>query len=96
MQKQQITEDRPLLNDVELAAHLGIKVSTLRKWRQTGNGVPWLKINGSLVRYRLADVSAYLESCCKGVVSDGTSGIPDAVDEVGGSRKLEIGERWAR
>lgn len=55
-----------LLTDLELAAHLGIKVSTLRKWRVTGQGIPWIKLNGSLVRYRISDVNAYLDACPKG------------------------------
>lgn len=64
MQQEQFSPPAPhLLTEFELAAYLGIKVATLRKWRVLGQGVPWIKINGSLVRYRLADVSAYLDSC---------------------------------
>jgi hypothetical protein len=55
-----------LLTDIDLAAYLSIKVSTLRKWRVTGRGVPWIKVNGSLVRYRLSDIHAYLDSCFRG------------------------------
>lgn len=65
MQAIQAEQTRVLFTDVELAAYLGIKVSTLRKWRVTGHGVPWIKLNGSLVRYRLGDVEQYLNACPK-------------------------------
>jgi len=51
-----------LLNEVEAAALLGIKASTLPVWRCTRRyDLPWIKV-GRLVRYRRADVLAFLES----------------------------------
>ena len=37
----------------------GVSSSTLEKWRLTGEGPPYLKLN-RLVRYRSADVDAWL------------------------------------
>jgi hypothetical protein len=34
----------------------------LRKWRMTGRGPRWIKL-GKLVRYRMSDLNAYLDSC---------------------------------
>jgi hypothetical protein len=50
-----------LLSDIELAHYYGISVATLRKWRILGIGPKWIKV-GSLVRYRIDDAQAYLES----------------------------------
>jgi predicted DNA-binding transcriptional regulator AlpA len=64
-QTNTIATPRELLSDTELATYLGVKVSTLRKWRVLREGPTWIKL-GSLVRYRLADVNAFLDSCPKG------------------------------
>jgi len=54
-----------LLNDTELARHLGVTVACLRKWRQLGTGPEWIKV-GVLVRYRMRDVEAFLDACPRG------------------------------
>jgi hypothetical protein len=56
-----------LFSDVELARYLGVSLSCLRKWRTLRVGPPWLKL-GALVRYRMADVNAYLDKCPVGGV----------------------------
>ena len=50
-----------LMSDVELAAFFGVKVSTIRKWRILGTGPRWIKL-GSLVRYKIDDALAFLDS----------------------------------
>jgi excisionase family DNA binding protein len=63
----QITSD--LIDEVSLAARLGVSRSTLQSWRYTGRGPRYLKV-GRLVRYRNADVEAYLRaSACGGDVT---------------------------
>ncbi|MFC6214622.1 helix-turn-helix domain-containing protein [Fodinicurvata halophila] len=44
------------------AALLGAEVPTLRRWRQVGDGPPFLRI-GRLVRYRRADLVSWMRSC---------------------------------
>lgn len=51
-----------LLTRHEAAAILGIAPQTLASWACTGRyGLPFVKI-GSLVRYRLSDLNAFIES----------------------------------
>ncbi|MDR1112412.1 MAG: helix-turn-helix domain-containing protein [Bacteroidales bacterium] len=50
-----------LLNTKELAEYLGIAVSTLLQYRADGVGPEYIKL-GHLVRYRIPDVEAWLES----------------------------------
>jgi len=45
----------------EAARYLGLAVSTLNKWRCLGGGPKFLKL-GRAVRYRQADLEAYLSS----------------------------------
>lgn len=60
-----------LLDPIEVAEALGVSPKTLARWRceQTG-GPRWVKI-GRLVRYRAADVDAYVESRVRGGGHDG-------------------------
>ena len=53
-----------LINTIELAEYLGVSESGLKQSRVKGDGIPFIKI-GQLVRYRLEDVEAYLESRMK-------------------------------
>ena len=43
-------EALPLLKETQVAHHLNVKVSTLRRWRWAGIGPPYVKI-GAAVRY---------------------------------------------
>ncbi len=61
-----------LLTTSQAAALLGLKQNTLEIWRVKGRGPTFAKI-GSLVRYRMDDVLAYLESCVRTSTSDTTS-----------------------
>jgi len=51
-----------LLNEVQAAAILDISVGTLQVWRSTGRyKIPFIKI-GRNVRYKRADLEAWIES----------------------------------
>jgi excisionase family DNA binding protein len=50
-----------LLNMEDLSALLGIPLGTIRNWRVSGYGPPGFKV-GRHVRYRQADVEAWLAS----------------------------------
>lgn len=51
-----------LLDDAQTALALGVKASTLAVWRSCGRyNIPYLKI-GRKVRYKAADLAAWLES----------------------------------
>ena len=56
-----VTADR-LLSIREVAEWLQIPVQTLYQWRYRREGPPTLKI-GKHLRYRAADVEAWLETC---------------------------------
>jgi excisionase family DNA binding protein len=49
-----------LLSATELAAYLGIPVSTVHFWRGKGQGPPALKV-GKQLRFRAVDVATWLE-----------------------------------
>jgi len=56
-----------LLTDDQAAALLGIKPQTLAAWRMTGRyALPYLRV-GRCVRYRPADIEAWLTSRRVGV-----------------------------
>lgn len=51
-----------LLNEHEAAAILGASVQTLRNWRWKGQQNPkWRKIGTRLVRYKRADLQAFID-----------------------------------
>jgi predicted DNA-binding transcriptional regulator AlpA len=49
-----------LLTDVELADLLGASLQTVRNWRWRGEGPRYVKLGGRMVRYRPADVAAFI------------------------------------
>ncbi len=57
-----------LIDEVELAVRLGVSRSTLQSWRYTARGPRFIKL-GRLVRYRNADVDAYLQAQTRGKVA---------------------------
>lgn len=50
-----------LLTQRQFAEMLGVTPRSLERWRETGDGPPFLRVGG-LVRYAPADVSAWLET----------------------------------
>ena len=53
----------------QAAEYLGLKPHTLEKWRTTGDRVPFIYAGGA-VRYRPADVEAWLDSQTRRSTSD--------------------------
>lgn len=49
-----------LLTVEQLAAYLAVPKATVYSWRSRGQGPPAIKV-GTLVRYRLGDVDAWIE-----------------------------------
>ena len=65
-----IRADTPaLLNETEAARLLGLKVSTLRRWRWSGRGTRFIKI-GAAVRYDPADIQALIKGGRRNSTSD--------------------------
>ena len=57
-----MSEIDSLLTTGDLSGIIGISEGRLRAWRSMGIGPPWCRLNGS-VRYRLGDVSYWIEEC---------------------------------
>jgi predicted site-specific integrase-resolvase len=49
-----------VMRDVKAAELIGVKPSTLRKWRTLGQGPAYQKV-GRCVRYRVEDLKAFLD-----------------------------------
>ena len=58
---QSTTTDR-LLTPAETAERLRLHVTTLAGQRQRGDGPPYVRLGRKCVRYREADIEAWLES----------------------------------
>lgn len=52
--------NKEYLDENELSTHIGVKLSTIRKWRVEGRGPLFSKMEG-LVRYKVSDVDAFAE-----------------------------------
>ena len=51
------------------AEFLDVKVPTLRRWRWSGDGPPFIKLGGA-VRYRRSDLEAFIEAKLRTSTSD--------------------------
>ena len=51
-----------LMDEKQVSELTGVSVQTLRRNRLAAKGIPYLRL-GRLVRYRIADILAYLDSC---------------------------------
>jgi hypothetical protein len=51
-----------LLTDVEVASRLGVRVGKVREWRTIGYGPVYIRVGGRIIRYREADLAAFIES----------------------------------
>jgi excisionase family DNA binding protein len=63
-----------LLTVKEAARYLGMSASTLNHWRQDGSGPSYVKMRdgrSAPVRYREADLRAYVEARMKGEAAHG-------------------------
>ena len=59
-----------LLNESEAADALGLKVTTLRRWRWAGKPPRFLKIGSTAVRYDPAELVAFIEAARRTSTSD--------------------------
>ena len=50
-----------LATQSEVAAHVGVSPRALEAWRLRGEGPPFIRLSRRLVRYRPADVDAWIE-----------------------------------
>ena len=50
----------PLLNESEAAAFLSVSVKLMQNWRWRGEGPRFVRLGGRLVRYRRADLEAFV------------------------------------
>lgn len=57
---ERLTAPGDLLDELELSALLNIKPATLRNWRALKQGPHFLKLGKRAVRYRRADVEAFI------------------------------------
>lgn len=55
-------EIRKLLRTPQAADYVGLAVSTLEKFRLTGNGPPYQKAGSKIVVYRLEDLDEWLSA----------------------------------
>ena len=63
-------ESDRLHKEVWAADFLDVKVATLRRWRWSGDGPPFIKLNGA-VRYRRSDLEAHIQAQRRTSTSDG-------------------------
>ncbi len=54
------TTTTPLLRTPAAATYLDVSPQTMRNWRSAGSGPPAIKLNGGAIRYRLADLDAWI------------------------------------
>jgi DNA-binding transcriptional MerR regulator len=50
----------PLLTQRQAAAYLNVSIRTLQRWRLEGIGPPSIRLPNGYLRYRLADLEAWL------------------------------------
>jgi len=56
-----MTDQNTFLDSGQAAEYLGLKRTTLEAWRCRGNGPQFVKL-GRLVKYRRADLDAFIEA----------------------------------
>lgn len=64
--KTEVTEPDALLTPAEVAARLRVDILTLANWRARRQGPQFLKVGRRAVRYRRADVDAFLAAGTRG------------------------------
>lgn len=58
------------MTEKELAKRWNVSVKVLQKWRVVGGGPKFLKMRGSLVRYRLSDVEVFEDASLRSHTSE--------------------------
>jgi predicted DNA-binding transcriptional regulator AlpA len=51
-----------LMTPHQTATFLKVTLTTLEDWRRKGTGPKWLRLNGRVVRYYMADVEEWLQA----------------------------------
>jgi excisionase family DNA binding protein len=59
-QKTEHPIDPLLLTTEEVAKKLSVSRRTLVGWRQSGEGPAYIRLNGRLIRYSVADIEAWI------------------------------------
>jgi predicted DNA-binding transcriptional regulator AlpA len=62
----QTNSAQPMLTEKDLSKLLPISLHALRRWRTEGRGPKFIKVGGTLVRYRMEDVEKFLRACPTG------------------------------
>jgi hypothetical protein len=53
-----------LLSPAEAGAVLGVPAKRLERWRATGDGPRFVRLTRKTIKYRAADIQAFIESRC--------------------------------
>jgi predicted DNA-binding transcriptional regulator AlpA len=73
--------DRRLLTERQCVGEYNIPGSTWRRWRQDGQGPPFVRLTSRSVRYRVCDVEAWLDDRTVGSTDGGAEDLEvDAVE----------------
>ena len=60
-----MTQNKRFFSEREVEAVIGIRATTLRRWRIYGKGPPYRKLCGS-IKYNAEDLERWLEGCPRG------------------------------
>jgi hypothetical protein len=74
MTVKQDDNDERMLSEVELAARFGCSVKWCQARRLEGNGVPYHRLSGGLVRYKVKDIEAFEHASLRTSTSDKGAG----------------------
>lgn len=55
-------ETQPLLTTQEVAEYLKVSAAAVKRWRDTGEGPPCIRVTSGVIRYRATDVEKFLVS----------------------------------
>jgi predicted DNA-binding transcriptional regulator AlpA len=70
-EKEQHVTSGAMLDTHQVADRLGVSSTTVRKWRMSGDGPPWLKLPGGTVRYDPGTLAEWIESRRRESTTDG-------------------------
>jgi hypothetical protein len=70
-----MNDENGLVREAEAARLLGLSVRTLQKWRWSGKGPEFLRLNGA-VRYHRGDLDRFVASARRTSTSDLGTGVP--------------------
>ncbi|MEM0961677.1 MAG: helix-turn-helix domain-containing protein [Bacteroidota bacterium] len=62
---------REWLSPEDAAEHVGVSTTTLARWRSAGEGPPYTKPTGTLVRYRRDELDDWMGSSRRGSPGEG-------------------------